>query len=602
MLGTSGAGRGGERLATTLGEGEQRTDAPAGPLAGPTGGRGAAWLRRLPVAVPAVVLAVVGYTHRNVVDDGFIYLRIVRQLVEGNGPVFNVGERVEAYTSPAWVGVLAVADLLLPVTLEWLAVLVGLALAVAGVAAACAGALRLTRRPGDEHRWAVPLGAVVMVAPFATWVWATSGLETGLTWGWLGACLLLLARWATAPEAPIGRVAAVVLGLGWLVRPELVLLSALFLLAVLAGEWRTTSWRGRARTVAWFVAVPAAYQVFRMGYFGLLVANTAVAKEGTSTNWDRGASYLRDFADPYWLWVPLLAVAAAYLPLLAGGDLRRRLVAGSFLASGLVLGLYVVAIGGDYLHGRFYFPVLFAVCAPVAAVPATRRHAAAAVAAVWGVVAVAGLRPPQLDGPPLAYLTHVPNRFGDVTIADIGWGPDDRRLRAVDAPLAVETAGFGLGFAPASFEPAAHLDTPAVLVGAIGAVSYAAGPDVYVVDPLGLANAVGSHFEPAPGRRPGHEKPAPAPWLAAWVAAPAQRITPDDLGIPGRSEALGGGEFREQWAAAREAMQCEPIRRLQDAAAGHLGPRRFLRNLAQSFSNTLLRIPRDPHEAVEELC
>ena len=35
-------------------------------------------------------------------DDGLIVLRTVRNLLAGNGPVFNAGERVEANTSTAW--------------------------------------------------------------------------------------------------------------------------------------------------------------------------------------------------------------------------------------------------------------------------------------------------------------------------------------------------------------------------------------------------------------------------------------------------------------------------------------------------------------------
>ena len=115
----------------------------------------------------------------------------------------------------------------------------------------------------------------------------------------------------------------VLLGLGWLVRPELVVFSAAFLALVLLAQRRVQGWRSRVGFVAAAVAVPVAYQVFRMGYFGMVVANTAIAKEGTDLRWDRGWAYLRNFAGPYWLWVPLLAmVAGAYLPLVRA--LRAR--------------------------------------------------------------------------------------------------------------------------------------------------------------------------------------------------------------------------------------------------------------------------------------
>ena len=51
-------------------------------------------------AMPAVILAVAGYAQRWVTDDAFIDFRIVANLLAGHGPVFNLGERIEAYTNP----------------------------------------------------------------------------------------------------------------------------------------------------------------------------------------------------------------------------------------------------------------------------------------------------------------------------------------------------------------------------------------------------------------------------------------------------------------------------------------------------------------------
>ncbi|HEX9725550.1 MAG TPA: hypothetical protein VGC53_14820, partial [Vicinamibacteria bacterium] len=38
-----------------------------------------------------------------IVDDTYIFLRYAENLANGNGLVFNLGERVEGYTSPLWV-------------------------------------------------------------------------------------------------------------------------------------------------------------------------------------------------------------------------------------------------------------------------------------------------------------------------------------------------------------------------------------------------------------------------------------------------------------------------------------------------------------------
>ena len=50
------------------------------------------------VAVAGVFALWGGWTRRWMSDDGLIVLRTVRNLLAGNGPVFNIGERVEANT------------------------------------------------------------------------------------------------------------------------------------------------------------------------------------------------------------------------------------------------------------------------------------------------------------------------------------------------------------------------------------------------------------------------------------------------------------------------------------------------------------------------
>jgi arabinofuranosyltransferase len=56
-----------------------------------------------------------GYAHRWITDAEFIYLRVVQQIGAGNGPVFNAGEWVEAFTGSLWVALLSVAERVTPV-------------------------------------------------------------------------------------------------------------------------------------------------------------------------------------------------------------------------------------------------------------------------------------------------------------------------------------------------------------------------------------------------------------------------------------------------------------------------------------------------------
>ena len=54
-----------------------------------------------------IAFTAAAWAHRNVIDDGRIYFRVVQQIAVGHGPSsLHAGERVEAFTSPLWLGVL----------------------------------------------------------------------------------------------------------------------------------------------------------------------------------------------------------------------------------------------------------------------------------------------------------------------------------------------------------------------------------------------------------------------------------------------------------------------------------------------------------------
>ena len=95
-------------------------------------------------------------------------------------------------------------------------------------------------------------------------------------------------------------------GLSWLVRPELALYGGLVGIILLVSH---RSWK----VIAVAVPLPLAYEVFRMGYYGLLTPHTAVAKSAADSEWGKGFTYLADFAGPYWLFLPLIVLAVAGL-------------------------------------------------------------------------------------------------------------------------------------------------------------------------------------------------------------------------------------------------------------------------------------------------
>ncbi|MGE3842903.1 MAG: hypothetical protein AB7I50_15115, partial [Vicinamibacterales bacterium] len=176
--------------------------------------------------LPLVVFAVTAWHSRAVIDDAYINFRIIDNILAGHGPVYNIGERIESGTSPAWLAVLTVAASAAggPASLPWLSVWLGIAAGVGGLACAQVASLRLVAAcwPESRARVMVPAGACVVAAmrPFAELT--ACGLETGLTLLWIGGAALAVAG---ARHDKHWGWRAVLVGCGPLVRPELAILS-----------------------------------------------------------------------------------------------------------------------------------------------------------------------------------------------------------------------------------------------------------------------------------------------------------------------------------------------------------------------------------------
>ena len=102
------------------------------------------------------------------------------------------------------------------------------------------------------------------------------------------------------------RALAFVAGLSVLVRPELALIGGLALVMMLIAARGLAAARADRRRRR-----PAAggYQIFRMGYYGLLVPGTALAKDASGSKWPQGFVYLANFNQPYLLWAPAILLA-----------------------------------------------------------------------------------------------------------------------------------------------------------------------------------------------------------------------------------------------------------------------------------------------------
>ena len=597
------------------------------------------------VAVVAVLFAWGSWQRRWIADDGLIVLRTVRNLLAGNGPVFNQGERVEANTSTAWTYLMYAGSWVGgPMRMEYVALALALFLSVLGVALLMLGAGRLYA-PSLRGRRAImlPAGAMVYIALPPARDFATSGLESGLTLAYLGLLWWMMVCWSQPVRGrPDSRVfvgaLAFVAGFSVLVRPELALMGGLALIMMLTAA---RSWRRRLLVVVAGGFLPLAYEIFRMGYYGLLVPGTALAKDAAGDKWSQGMIYLSNFNAPYAVWIPVvlllplgaLLIAArrrpSFLrPVLAPdyGRLARAVqsppaVVAFVLVSGLLQGFYWIRQGGDFMHARVLLAPVFCLLAPVAVIPVmipdgkdysreTGYWVAGTASLLW--LGVAGWSLWAANSPGMGDdATHVTysgivdeRRFyaqatghaHPLTAADY---LDYPRMAAIltaldnspDGALLLPSGNYtqwdlvpmlqpAPGSPPGSTAP--QKPQHAVFFTNLGMVGMNVGLDVRVIDQIGLANPIAQHTERLKHGRIGHDKNLFPDWVIAdgpWV-----KMYP---GIPGYLDA--------NWVAqAVAALHCPETEAVLSSVRAPMTLHRFVSNVLHSFGFTTYRINRVP--------
>jgi arabinofuranosyltransferase len=567
-----------------------------------------------PILVPVVVVLVGAWMYRWVDEDAFINFRIIDNLVGGHGLVYNLGERVEVTSDPLWLFSLTFFHEVLPfVALEWLSVILGLFCTSAGFITGYRAVQRLAASRNESTVF--PLGLLIVSVVAGVWEFATSGLEMSMVFLWLGVSFLALVRVEGRRSRPIA--SAVVMGLGPLIRPELGLAAAVFLAAlavvIAAPGWSPASGRLRrfGGPVGAALVIPVGYQVFRMGYFALVAPNTGLAKGAGAAWWAQGFTYLWNFVAPYTVWLPLLLAVPLVMVRASrwwgNGDRVGVLMLATPLAAGLVDLVYVVHLGGDYMHARLLLPAFFAACLPVFVSSHQMRTIAAVPVVgvlVWAVACAGWMRyiPPKGSlNPQVNFISNERDNWVDatqnphpVTAADYRRalsGQAGTLLQRVSRrvpPGHQELLVITDPYAPITPSSAVAARSPlpfslAVNIPAIGVIGYLAGPDVYIFDAYSLANPIGSHTEVARHARPGHEKYIGPAWMVARFGLPGQ---PPDRSV----------------VDAQAALSCDPLRSYLHDITAPMSLSQAATNFVHSLSNTTMAFSADPTIAVRQLC
>jgi arabinofuranosyltransferase len=430
-----------------------------------------------------------------ITEDTFISLRCVDNFLAGHGPVFNPGERVEASTHALWFYILAL--------FRWS----GLGPKAAAIAPGLLFSLlalfliffKITwdRRP---HARPLAWGGAILIGMSSFSDFGTSGLESALTYfllAWM-AYAVIRGTWSAKPW-----LMGLIVSLLVLNRPDFVVFLA-FWLAIYG--WRAATKSMPFRSAALFLAFPAiltgGYEIFRMGYYASLLPNPFYAKSGGAAYYSQGLIYLADLLKGSFL-AGLAALCLAWIAL------RRKMAPGEYaqrwliLLPGLLHGFFVVRGGGDFMHGRFLLPL--AVLAAISCSDLMRGALQKVRPAPWiSAVLLSSLflvsiciRPLQRSAGAKTVNGIADERFLYLELFGNNLTREWQSQGAIVRRLSMRT---GL---PISY-----------CYGNIGYFGYYAGPTVYVMDFLGLADPIVARMPAKSRGRPGHEKSPPFAYLA----------------------------------------------------------------------------------------
>lgn len=307
--------------------------------------------RRKPPLVLVLLLLCVplvwGLAYWFVCDDAFISFRYARNLLRGEGLVYNPGEYVEGYTNFLWV--LEIAGVwALGLRPEAAAPLLGMLwTVVTGVTLAALAVRSPVTSPWS--RWVAPLALLLWCTNRSVAVWVTSGLETRQFTALVTLGLYAVSRWRD------GRgwlaLGSTLYALAALTRPEALLIGPMVLLWAFAEHLRArrVDLRSLAAIALPFAVIVGVHLLWRHGYYGEWLPNTYYAKN-VRPWWDAGGAFLGLVAIEHALYLSI--------PLAIVGT-RARARHGDYVHFALWIWaiptyLHVAKIGGDHFEFRMF--------------------------------------------------------------------------------------------------------------------------------------------------------------------------------------------------------------------------------------------------------
>lgn len=413
-------------------------------------------------------------------EDAFITLRTTDNILNGHGPVWNVGERVQAYTHPLW---LALITILVAILADpYITLISSSALILMGVLIV----VKKTRQSWNIYGM-LCIASLLWSRAFIDY--SSSGLENPLTHLLLATFVL---TWLRGQESHKGFALSLLTSALYLNRPDsIVLVAPTWIWHLLKSRQLAPMMTGLTPALAW--------TFFSLLYYGSAVPNTALAKVATGlpvlTKLQQAGHYLE------WSIVndsmTIIIIATGAIAGLARPELRT-------IALGLISwSIYLCYVGADYMGGRFFSAA--ALLGAVLLAHTAKKHVSLALVAA--MVATVGN---------LKYTVASPSDFQRKEINDAGIA-DERGFYYLKLGL-IPSLQEGNWQTHRWFTDGVQArKIPGIYTRCtIGMTGYAAGPDVYIIDPLALTDPFLARLPSRSTARIGHyERAFPEGYLAS---------------------------------------------------------------------------------------
>jgi len=409
-------------------------------------------------------------------DDAYITFRTIANLAGHDGLVYNVGERVQAYTHPLWMLVHAIAFYF---THEFYFTSIALSILIS------LATLLVFSFLVAKSRNAMILGVVILMFSRAYIDYSTSGLENPLSHLLLLIFLTLFFREGLTPRKVFSL--ALIASLGFLNRADSFLL---YLPVLIYAVVKLRNWRGVSALFLGLILI-FLWELFSLIYYGFPFPNTAYAKLynniSTGELIQQGFYYLLNAinSDPV---TPFMISLGFFVGLFSGKWKERMLGLG--ILSSLI---YIVFIGGDFMSGRFLTMPLLAAVAILA--QHSFKEKPTFLVPLLLVLLLGFATPfPTL----LSHSDYGSNRSED--LIDKTGISDERAYYYPTTGLLTARRYITMPNHPWVHEGlASRADTDiAVAPSGLGFFGYYIGRDVYVVDQDGLSDPLLAHLNPIP--------------------------------------------------------------------------------------------------------